>query len=259
MPRSGTSWLSQIIDSSPEVRFRLSPLFSYEFKNQLNEASSRDEWLHVFQGAYNSDNEFMDQTYRRKAGEYPVFEEKDKEPEYLAIKDTRFHNLTERMLILFDNLKMIAIVRNPCGAIHSWLTSHGEFPSEASPLKEWRTGACRKKGYGEFWGFDDWKLVTKMHLRLAGKLPEKFLIQRYEKLVDDPLGETKGMFDFLGLEYKKQTDLFLRQCHSTHVANEYAVFKNPCVKDRWHKELRPEIRETIIEELKGTELEVFIK
>ena len=85
MPRSGTSWLSQIFDSSPQVRFRLSPLFSYEFKNYLDEASSKEEWEHVFRGAYQSNNDFMNQTERREAGHYPVFERKDSNPKYLVI------------------------------------------------------------------------------------------------------------------------------------------------------------------------------
>ena len=36
MPRSGTTWLSQIFAASPAVRMKACPLFSYEFKNILN-------------------------------------------------------------------------------------------------------------------------------------------------------------------------------------------------------------------------------
>ena len=32
VPRSGTSWLGQILDSSPKVRYKFQPLFSYAFK-----------------------------------------------------------------------------------------------------------------------------------------------------------------------------------------------------------------------------------
>ena len=258
MPRSGTSWLSQILDSSPNVRFRLSPLFSYEFKNYVNEASNREDWEYVLHGAYSSDNEFMNQTERRNAGQYPVFEQKNSEPEYLVIKDTRFHNLLERMLQLFDNLKMLAIVRNPCAVIHSWLTAHREFPEDADPMKEWRTGSCRKAGYGEFWGFDDWKTVTRLHMRLEQEMPDRFIIQRYEDLVSNSVSETKKLFRFVGLKYTDQTDSFLRQCHTKHVENEYAVFKNPNVMSRWRTELQPEICEAIIEEIKGTNLERFL-
>jgi hypothetical protein len=166
MPRSGTSWLSQIFDSSPDVRFRLSPLFSYEFKNYLTTDSPKSDWEYVLDNAYQSDNEFMNQSERRKAGHYPTFRQKAQSPEFLVIKDTRFHNLTERFLELFNEVKIIALVRNPCGAIHSWLKSAGEFPPHANPYEEWRHGYCRKNGYGEFCCFEDLKQVTAMHMRL---------------------------------------------------------------------------------------------
>ena len=258
MPRSGTSWLSQIFDSSPQVRFRLSPLFSYEFKNYLDEASSKEEWEHVFRGAYQSNNDFMNQTERREAGHYPVFERKDSNPKYLVIKDTRFHNLTERMFVLFDNLKMVGIVRHPCGAIHSWLTAQGEFPQDADPMEEWRTGNCRKTGYGEFWGFEDWKKVTQHHLRLERNTPDRFIIQRYEDLVENPIGETRKLFRFFGLRYTKQTEAFLKRSQKFHADNEYAVFKSPAVRDRWCTELQPEIQQAIIEDIKDTDLERFL-
>lgn len=258
MPRSGTSWLSQIFDSSPSVRFRLSPLFSYEFKNQLNESSSRRDWEIVLQGAYRSSNAFMNQTYRRDAQEYPVFSEKDSAPENLVIKDTRFHNLIEPMLSLFNNLRIIAIVRHPCGAIHSWLKAPREFPSGADPLREWRSGACRKTAYGEFWGFDDWMTVTRLHLRLARAMPDRFRITRYEQLVREPIGETQRLFDFSGIAYSDQTASFLRDSHARHLDGEYAVFKDPSVADAWRTGLHPAIRDRILADLAGTDLEEFV-
>ena len=36
-PRSGSSWLGQILNSSPKVCFRFQPLFSYAFKDYLND------------------------------------------------------------------------------------------------------------------------------------------------------------------------------------------------------------------------------
>lgn len=257
MPRSGTSWLSQIIDSSPDVRFRLSPLFSYEYKNRLCERSTRSEWMAVLEGAYESSNEFMDQSHRRSAGQYPTFLAKRADPPVLALKDTRFHNLTERALDLLDDLKVVALVRHPCGAIHSWLTAPREFPGGADPRSEWRSGAVRKTGYGEFWGFDDWKEITRQHLRLEQTHPDRFLLVRYEDLVREAGAQTRRLFDFLGLDVTEQTLRFLADSQATHVESEYAVYKRPEVKDRWRTGLDPDIRETILAEVAGTELERF--
>jgi hypothetical protein len=258
MPRSGTSWTSQIIDSSPQVRFRLSPFFSYEFKNAVSESSSKEEYERVFVGAYFSGNSFMNQTQRREAGLYPTFKYKHDPPEVLAIKMTRFHNLLQHIIDLFPDTKVISIVRHPCGAINSWLKTDGEFPIDADPMKEWKTGSCRKSGPGEFWGFNDWKDVTSLYLRLEIEYPDQFKIIRYEDLVDDSMNETKELFHFLDLEYTQQTQNFLFESQRTHIDDPYAVYKKQNVKDRWKHELDPKIQEEIINELARSKLGRFL-
>ena len=259
MPRSGTSWLGQIFDSSPEVRFRLSPIFSYEFKNSVNEGSTGADWLRLFAGAYNSNNEFMDQTARRKLGQYPTFLDKRPQPSFLVVKDTRFHNLLEPLLHAVEEVKIIAIVRHPCGAIHSWLTAPREFPAHADPMIQWRTGACRKSpGFGEFWGFEDWLSVTRLHLRLAKEFADRVRIVRYEELVADRTGQAEDLFESLGLEYCAQTTQFLEESQRKHDINEYAVFKHPNVADRWKTELDVRIQEEIFAAVRGTDLAVFL-
>lgn len=257
MPRSGTSWLSQIFDSSPSVRFRLSPLFSYEFKNALDEHSGATEWRSLLERVYLSDNDFLDQSYRRRAGEYPTFAEKQADPPVLVIKDTRFHILTEPMLAHVESLTVIAIVRHPCGAIHSWLTAPREFPPAADPMQEWRHGGCRKTGFGEYWGFEDWKNVTAMFMRLASRFPAQVMLQRYENLVRSAEPESRRMFSFCDLPFTPQTEEFLRASQQEHVDNEYAVFKSPNVADRWRTELLPEIRDAILADVVGTEFARF--
>jgi len=259
MPRSGTNWLSQIIESCPNVRFRLSPFFSYDFKNMVNEDSSKAEFEKVFQGAYISNNEFMTQMKNRSKGHFPIFKIRDKNPPFLAIKMTRFHNLLFRMLKLFDNLKIVLIIRHPCGAINSWIKSKNEFPKNADYMKEWRYGKCRKISSYEFWGFEDWKKVTRLHLSLQRKYPKKFFIQKYEALIDYPLEQTKNLFKFLDLNYTAQTNNFLIESQNKHDNNEYAVFKDKSVKDKWKKELSKDIANSIIADLKGGPLEVFLE
>lgn len=258
MPRSGTSWLGQIVDSSPRVRFRLSPLFSYAFKNAVNEHSGREEYERVFRGAYESNEAFMSRVEERNAGHYPVFEDKDEQPDFLAIKMTRFHNLITRMVQLFDNLKMVAIVRHPCGAIHSWLSTPKEFPRDADPMEEWCNGACRKRGPEEFWGFEDWKKVTRLHMKLEQDFQNRFRILQYESLIEHPIRETQKLFDFLGLGYTEQTGRFLKDSHQKHDEDPYAVFKNPAVKDKWRTALHADIQEEIIRSIQNTELERFL-
>lgn len=259
MPRSGTSWISQIFDSSPDTRFRLSPLFSYQYKNYLNESSTREEWLYVLQGSYESENEFMNQTERRRNKQYPDYFKKKDNPEILVIKDTRFHNLAHRILKLLSDAKIIVIVRNPCAMLYSWSNAPREFPAGADLMKEWRSGNCRKTGYGEFWGFQDWKETTLMYLEMERREPDRCRIIRYENLVDDPVGVTRHLFNFCGLEFTLATEKFLQDCHQRHDPSEYAVFKDPSVKDAWKGNLPYTIEQEIERELAGTELEFFLK
>jgi len=257
MPRSGTSWLGQVFDSSPNVAYRLEPIFSYAFKNWVDDKSTREDYVKLFDGIYASDDEFLLQMDKRRAGKYPVFSKRD-EPEFLAFKTTRFHHLLKDMLGYFENLKMISIVRHPCGSINSWLNTPGEFPADADPMKEWRTGSCRKTAPEEFWGFDDWKKVTLQHLELEKQYPERFKIIRYEDVVEDPVGRTRELFEFVGLELEAQTLSFLEECHKKHNDDSYAVYKKKDVAYKWKGTLPDEIRETIISEVTGTPLERFL-
>ena len=258
MPRSGTSWLSQIFDSHPNVRFKLSPLFSYAFKDAVNGGSNRDEWLQFLQRVYFTEDDFMDQKHRRKNGEYPVFENKERHPSHLVIKDTRYHNLTKRILTLVPEIKFIHIIRHPCGAINSWIEAPREFPPKANPLREWRSGKCRKTGEEEFWGFEDWKYLTKLYLTLQDKYPDRVMIVRYEELVDEPLHLVGQMFQFANLALHRQTVNFVKDSQSRNVEGEYAVYKQKGVKDKWKQKLNKRIVAQIYADLDGSRLSEFL-
>jgi hypothetical protein len=259
MPRSGTTWLSQIMASSPDVRLKFCPLFSYEFKNALDEKSSSEDWKQLFLDVYETRSEFLDQDYLRRKGLIPTFLEKKENPQHLIIKSTRFHNLIPYILALNSQIRFIHLIRHPCATIHSWLTNKNEFPPLADPMTEWRGGACRKNGPGEFWGFDDWKRVNTQALKLKEQYPNRFKILRYEELVKDTEVCTKSLFDYFGVPYKKQTQEFIELSRSKHDNNNRSVYKKPELQNRWITKLDPSIISTCLGELKGTELEQFIE
>ena len=259
MPRSGTTWLSQILASSPDIRLKFCPLFSYEFKNALDENSSAVDWNKLFSDVYHMRSEYLDQNYLRKKGLVPTFTDKKENPNYLFIKSTRFHNLIPYILRLNDHIRFIHIVRHPCATIHSWLTNPNEFPQQADPMIEWKTGSCRKICPGEFWGFDDWKKVTSQALCLNKLYPEQFKILRYEILVQDTKKYTKELFEYFDIPYKKQTDDFIKLSRAKHDNNKRSVFKSPSLKENWIEKLDPSIISACLDELKNTELEQFLK
>ena len=140
----------------------------------------------------------------------------------------------------------------------TWLTTPAEFPAGAVPAVEWRTGACRKTGPEEFWGFEDWMRVTWTHLQLEARYPERFRVVSYERFVADARGETTRLFDFLGLRFGEQTREFLERSQQMQVEHSHAVFKHPAVAQRWRTELDPSIRDAILGGLRGSIFERFL-
>jgi len=258
VPRSGTSWLGQIIDSSPDVTYRFQPIFSYAFKDAVNINSKREDYECFFAGIYESTDDFLLQTDKRKAGLYPTFEKRDN-PEYLALKTCRYQYLLIKMLQYFRDLKVLGIIRHPCGVINSWLKNPKEFPKGADPRKEWRFGACRNKGREEeFFGFYKWKELAHLYLDLREKYPNQIYIIKYEELVDNPIVVSQSIFNFVGLEFTEQTESYLKTTHSVHQESRYAVFKNKNVKNKWKRQLNSKIINEIFSDIKKTPLENFL-
>ena len=258
MPRSGTTWLSQVFESSPDFIVRLSPNYSWPLKNQLNLDSSRADWIANLSAALATDDPFMTQNNRRDAGELSAFPPRlPQTVKRLAIKDTRFHDLYQRAMELFDEAQLIYLVRHPAGMLNSWWRSK-EFPVETDFAAEWRGGACRKiEGPGEYWGFDDWCTLTERSLALEKQAPERYRVCRYEDLVRDRERVAAELFAFAGYGLRPATSAFLRDSQSRHDDRIYAVFKNPSVADRWRSELPETIQEEIRAELTGTSLARF--
>lgn len=259
VPRSGTSWVGQIIDSSPRTAYRFQPLFSYAFKDAVGADSSKEDFRKFFEGIYTSTDAFLLQADKREEGLYPTFR-KIENPEYLAFKTCRYQYLLDRMLRYSKNLKLLAVVRHPCAVINSWLRNPTEFPRDADPWAEWRTGACKNLGKTEnFFGFYKWKEVTHLYLDLAEKYPQQVRIVQYENMVDAPITMAQGIFDFLGLVFFEQTRSFVESCHSVHMESPYAVFKDKSVRDKWQFELDRYIAEEIIRDLADMRLERFLE
>ena len=59
--RSGTSWLGQVFNSSPKVKFQFQPLFSYEFKGKVNEDSNEVEYRKFYQDLFLINSDFLSQ------------------------------------------------------------------------------------------------------------------------------------------------------------------------------------------------------
>lgn len=254
MPRSGTTWLSQIFESAPDVVVRLSPPYSFDYRQTLGLGSGPDAWRAVLRGATDSDDKFLTQNWRRETGELPDFGDEKTSATRLAIKDTRFHALYAAGMTALPAARTIYLVRNPAAVLWSWRNCK-EFPADADFREQWRSGACRKReGDGEYWGFADWLTLTTAYQRLAEAEPNRYLIVRYEQLVTNALATARQMFDFCDLPLRQRTVEFIRSSQSSFDPRPYSVFKGQGLRDDWREELPADIYSAIAQETRAAGL-----
>ena len=256
--RSGTSWLGQIFNSSPEVRFKFQPLFAYEFKNRVNEDSTALDFHDLINSMYEKDSEFLNQNDKQQSGDYPKFR-KNNLASSLVFKENRYQYVIEPMMRHCPDMKLIGIIRNPKATINSWIKNPKEFPPKSDPLKEWRYGDCKNQGHEDFFGYYKWKEVANLYLDLQEKWPDRVYVVSYEDLVKSPKKITKELFHFCSIEYTQQTEDFLNKSTSSHIESPYSVFKDKKVVSQWKNELDPYIIEEINNDLVGTRLDKFIR
>ncbi len=89
VPRSDTSCLRQIFNSSPNVRFKYQPLYSYIFKDKINLNSKEEEIRIYFYSLYDYESTFLDQKVKIDKTIYPEFIIKNKQPASLVSKMDR--------------------------------------------------------------------------------------------------------------------------------------------------------------------------
>ncbi len=259
-PRSGTTWLGQIFDSSPLVRYKYQPLFSDSFKDRITVRSGVPEIRDFFEEVYNRNDEFLNRTKQKQKGIHKDFKEKLDNPPFLLIKMVRYHYLIPVFLESLDNIKVIGIVRNPCGTLNSWRKAPREFLPEHDFRKNWRFAQDRSNFRPEeYYGFHRWKELTMMFMVMKERFPEKFTYVRYEDLFAKTGEITRELFSFCGLKMAKQTLEFIRESRSFHQEDLYSVYKGKKKMNDWKGELDESIINEIYDELRGTEFERFLE
>lgn len=259
-PRSGTSWLGKIFDSQPDVAYRFQPLFSYRFKGAINANSSHDEVEGFLNDLYAiNDDEFILQLSQKARGVHPAGFAKHTPAQTMVMKEVRYHFVIETLLQNVPGIKVVGIVRHPCGAINSWLKTPREFKSEWDIATEWRNAPSKNQNRSEeYYGFSKWKELASLFLSLAHKYPDSVYLVRYESLVANPEREIGKLFAGCGLSMTDQVWNFIAESQRFEVEDPDSVFRTADVSERWKHELPAAIRDAIHVELQGSELEVFL-
>jgi hypothetical protein len=99
-----------------------------------------------------------------------------------------------------------------------------------------------------------WVLIQENALAgVAGK--DRVLVVRYEDVCVDPIGMTRRMFGFAGLDWQAQTERFVIASTYNNHSDYYSVYKNPrAAADSWHSELAAPVIERIMHILRGSTL-----
>ena len=258
VPRSGTSWLSQIFNSHPHVAMRFQPLFSYEHKGKLTDHSTIDEINLFYNEIVQSQNAFvlMNSDIHKN---YPVFV-KSRRPTHIAFKETRYLHVIENMIDKCSDIKVVGIVRNPLAIISSWIQAPKEFNPEWDIHQEWRTAPTKNLNKEEeFYGFDKWKLSVENFIRFENMYPNQFHLVRYDQLKMMPMEITNELFKFCNVNTHPQVKEFITASQSSHDDDPYSVFRCKSNGDRWRKVIPTDIVQKIRKELNGTILQKFIK
>ncbi len=258
VPRSGTTWLSQIFNSHPDVALRFQPLFSYGHKGSLSAYSSAEEIQSFFEEILYSQDAFAMMTSEMQK-DYPVFQKTDS-PTHIVFKETRYLHVIENILTECSDVRIVGIVRNPLAVIASWILAPKEFNSEWDINSEWRSAPSKNQNRPEeFYGFDKWKEIAEVFLRLKNQFPKQFLLLSYDELNSLPLEATKKLFDFCGLNVSDEVQQFLIESKSRHDPDPYSVYRANANDKCWQSTLPDNIVKQIMLELQNTPLDIFLQ
>lgn len=256
-PRSGTSWLGQIFNSSQNVAYRFQPLFSFSFKGRLNEKSSREDISKFYGELLETEDSFVLQSTNVSGRKETSFSKI--QASYLVWKEVRYLHIIENILQQTDT-RIIGIIRHPCGVINSWINAPKEFNKEWEPLEEWRLAVKKNNNLAEeFNGYEKWKEAAIIFKNLEKRYPEKFTTIVYENLVENTEVEIERLFKFCGLQLQEQTLDFIRKSKSTESADPYGVLRKSQDTLNWQKELHKEIVHAITTDSEFLELKEYFK
>lgn len=259
VPRSGTTWLGELFNSSKNTLYKYQPLFSYIFKDFLTQSSTKEDMDQFFSSLATSSDDFLDQRKERLNGNLPIFEKS--EFTHLVYKEVRYHNILYNLLRKCDDINLMLIIRSPLSVISSWINAPKEFRADLGwiPIEEWRYALKKNLNKPEEYnGYERWKEATRYFINLSNNFPDKAIIVEYRSLLESTEKEVRRLFKFCNLKYGDQTIKFVHDSKSFNNSNKYSVFRKKQNDEKWRDDLDSRISAEIIDDLKGTDLERYL-
>jgi hypothetical protein len=216
-PRSGTTWLGQMLNSSSNTLYRYQPLFSYEFKDYLSPTSSSLEIGEFHTKVSDAKSDFVLTEHKFRKDEIT----------HLVWKEVRYHHIVTN-LIKNSDIKIIYIERNPVNVINSWYNAPKEFDKTKWDInEEWFNAPSKNLNKPEeFNGYNKWVKVRNIHSRNKKTYPGRVYSVKYEDLKKDTVSELKKVYNFCELRWDSQVEDFVNKTITIHNDDPYGVFKN---------------------------------
>lgn len=251
-PRSGTTWIGQILNSAPQVAYRFQPFFAYAFRPQADAARTPQDLDALLQAIAETDDDFVLQRGERRLARRELAFEKA-EPTHLVYKEVRYHHLLPLMMQV-PRFSGVGIVRNPFDVLSSWVNAPREFDPAWDFADEWRHAPSKNAGRPEdFYGYEGWKRAALIFRHMAAQHPGRFHILDYDAVVRDPQREMAALFEALGLSFGPQVEAFVASSTSSDDGDPYGVFRSGETARR-ASPLTPEIRDWIAHDLEQSGL-----
>ena len=257
MPRSGSSWLGQIFDSCPYVLYKFQPFGLENYAQSLENIEFINSPKNILESIFNDSEPFINQRcmaeyYKKNKNNYMGFLKNNKTTINVC---KNVHGIDYvPYFINIEEVRIIFLIRHPCGYINSLLTSpersqkdykdwiEGTFISYDNKVN-WFTGAPRYDR--EYRGFLDWIHTTLLFTHLESNNHDKIRVLKYEDLVESPVDTISSLFKWLGIKLEKQTIDFIETSTSSHDEDPYSVYKNSTVVSKWKYQLDMNIQKTI--------------
>lgn len=256
-PRSGTTWLGQLFNSSPQVAYRYQPFFSHAFRGRIDMGSDNLDVERFMRDLLSSEDPFVLQTGKGNISARELRFDKG-DLTHLVYKEVRFHHLLPLLLEALPASRYIGIIRDPRAVLSSWFRAPREFRPEWSPSREWRNAGRKNDGLEENWyGFERWRELACLFLDLQQAHPGRFEVVRYEDLARAPLETVRSLFGFCGLPLRAQTERFVQASTTSDDGDPYGVHRS-LGQAHALATLPDGVDEAIRSELEGSRLSRFL-
>jgi Sulfotransferase domain len=258
VPRSGSTWLGEVFNSSYTSKYCYQPLFSYALKDFLTETSTTERIDEFFRLCAETNDDFICQSDKRKQGILPRFEKRGA-ISHIVYKEVRYINVLHNLLRQDSSVRLVCLIRNPLAVLASWFAAPREFNPQWNRSTEWYLGTSKNRNRREeFYGFKRWMEGGRIFHSLAATYPDRVTIVRYSDLLQETDSTINGLLEFASLRRDDQTDRFLEESRSTDVDDTYSVFRKHPSDERWKDTLDQEIVSQVRDYLKDDPLAAYL-